>query len=87
MRPQYLALILILLAPHPSRSQETTASGLKGPVHSVLTEDFGDENGGSDKPLGSLYIIYDEQGHQSEILGYKPDGSLGVYIARMCSPL
>ena len=79
MRPQYLALILILLAPHPSRSQEAAASGLKGPVHSVLTQDFGDENGGSDKPLGSLYAIYDEQGYQSEIFSYKPDGSLWAH--------
>jgi hypothetical protein len=72
-------LILILLAPNPSRSQEAAASGLKGPVHSVLTEDFGDENGGSDKPLGSLYVIYDEQGYQSEIFSYKPDGSLWAH--------
>ena len=30
LRPQYLALILILVAPGPSRSQEAAASGLKG---------------------------------------------------------
>ena len=79
MRPQYLVLILILLAPHPSRSQEAAASGLKGPVHSVLTQDFGDENGGSDKPLGSAHETYDAQGYQSEIFRYKPDGSLWAH--------
>jgi hypothetical protein len=63
LRPQYLALILILVAPGPSRSQEAAASDLKGPVHSVRTEDFGDENGGSDKPLGSLYEICDVQAY------------------------
>jgi hypothetical protein len=63
LRPQYLALILILVAPGPSRSQEAAASGLKGTVHSALTEDFGNENCGSDKPLGSLYEIYDAQGY------------------------
>ncbi len=63
LRPHYLALILILVAPGPSRSQEAAASGLKGTVHSALTEDFGDENCGSDKPLGSLYEIYDAQGY------------------------
>jgi hypothetical protein len=74
-----MALILMLLSPHPSWSQEAVASGLKGPVHSVLTEDFGDENGESDKTLGSVYEIYDAQGYQSEIFRYKPDGSLWLH--------
>jgi hypothetical protein len=72
-------LILILLAPHPSQSQDAAASGLKGHVHSVLSEDFGDENGTSDKPLASLYVIYDQQGYQWEIFRYEPDGSLSTH--------
>jgi hypothetical protein len=66
LRLQYLALILILVSSGPSRSQEAAASGPRGPVHSVLTEDFGDENGGSDKPLGSRYEVYDAQGFVSQ---------------------
>ena len=79
MRPQYLALILILLVPQPSWSQEAAASGLKGPVYSVFAEDFGDDNGDVNKSRGSTYVMYDRQGYELEIFRYKPDGSPWVH--------
>ena len=79
MRPICLALILILLARLPSWSQEATAVGLKGPVHTVLTEEFSDENGVSHQSRGSTFEVYDRQGYQLEVYCYKPDGSLGVH--------
>jgi len=76
---KFLALILPLLAPLPSWPQEATAVGLKGLVHTVLTEEFDDEK---DIPLqsgGSSYEVYDRHGYQLELYRYKPDGSLWVH--------
>jgi hypothetical protein len=76
---KFLALILPLLAPLPSLPQEATAVGLKGLVHTVLTEEFGDENGVSHQSRGSIYEVYDRHGYQLEVYRYKPDGSLLVH--------
>jgi hypothetical protein len=79
LRPNCLALILILLVPLPSWSQEATAVGLKGLVHTVLTEEFIDENGVSHQSRGSTIEVYDRRGYQLEVYRYKPDGSLWVH--------
>jgi len=72
-------LILILLAPLPSWSQEATAVGLKGLVHTVLIEEFSDENGVFHQSRGSTFEVYDRRGYQLEVYRYKPDGSLWVH--------
>jgi YD repeat-containing protein len=79
LRPDCLALILILLVRLPSWSQEATAVGLKGRVHTVRTEDFSNENGESRESRGSTLEVYDRHGYQLEIYRYKPDGSLWVH--------
>jgi len=79
LRRNCLALILILLVRPPSWSQEATAVGLKGPVHTVLTEEFIDESGASQQSRGSTFEVYDRQGYQLESYRYKPDGSLWAH--------
>jgi hypothetical protein len=79
LRSNCLALILLLLVPLPCWSQEATAVGLKGLVHTVLTEEFGDEDGVSRQSRGSSYEVYDRRGYQLEVYRYKPDGSLWVH--------
>ena len=73
------ALILMLPVRLPSWSQEATAVGLKGLVHTVLTEEFSDENGVSQESRGSILEVCDRHGYQLEIYRYKPDGSLWVH--------
>jgi hypothetical protein len=72
-------LILIFFVQLPSWSQEAGAIGLKGPVYTVLTEDFRNEGGVSNKPSGCLFEIYDRRGYVLELFRYKPDGSLWVH--------
>src|SRR5438105_8598289 len=60
-------------------AQEALAIGLKGPVHSVLTEEFTSEGGVRREPSGSVLEIYDREGYQVEGYRYKPDGSLWVH--------
>ena len=79
LRPNCLALILILLLRLPSWSQEATAVGLKGLAHTVLTEEFSDENGVSQESRGSTFEVYDRHGYQLEVYRYKSDGSLWVH--------
>jgi hypothetical protein len=79
LRSNCLALFLLLLVPLPSWSQEATVVGLKGLVHTILTEEFGDENGVSHQSRGSIYEVYDRRGYQLEVYRYKPDGSLWVH--------
>lgn len=78
MRTGPLALVLILVAPASSWSQEAAAIGLKGPVRTVLTEYLRNEDGLSSKAIASAFEIYDQRGYQLEIFRYKPDGSLWV---------
>jgi hypothetical protein len=73
------ALLLILLARLPSWSQEAAAVGLKGPVHTVLAEEFSNENDASSESRGSSFDVYDRHGNQLEGYRYKPDGSLWVH--------
>lgn len=52
--------------------------GLEGAVHTVLTEEFKDEDGLSHESRGSAFEVYDRHGYQLEVYRYKPDGSLWV---------
>jgi len=52
---------------------------MKGRVHTVLTEEFSDENGLPRESRGSTFEVYDPHGYQLEIYRYKPDGSLWVH--------
>jgi hypothetical protein len=62
----------------PTWSQEATALGLRGPVHTVLTQEFSDENGASES-RGWTFEVYDRHGYTLEVYRYKPDGSLWVH--------
>jgi hypothetical protein len=79
LRPRYSLFILFLLLPSPAHSQEAIAVGLKGPAHTVLTEEFNDEDGVSHESRGSVFEVYDRHGYQLEVYRYKPDGSLWVH--------
>jgi hypothetical protein len=79
LRPICSALILILLIQFSCWSQEATAVGLKGPVHTVLTEEFSDENGLTYQSRGSTFEVYDRQGYQLEAYRYDPGGFLRVH--------
>lgn len=79
MRPICSALILILVIQLSSWSQEAIAVGLKGPVHTVLSEEFSDENGLPYQSRGSTFEIYDRQGYQLEVYRYNSDGFLWVH--------
>ena len=45
VRTAFLALVVIVVLRMPAQSQEATVVGLKGPVHTVLTEEFNDADG------------------------------------------
>jgi len=79
LRRVCLALTLILLLRPPSWSQEAAAVGLKGPVHTVLTEELINENGMSNQSRGWTFEVFDRHGYQLEVYRYKPDGSLWVH--------
>ena len=79
MRTFCLALILTFLVQHPSQSQEASALWLKGPVYTVLTEEFSDENSTSHQSSGSAFDIYDRKGYLLELYRYKPDGSMWAH--------
>jgi len=76
-----LALLVIPLVRLPAWPQEARAVGLKGLVHTVLTEEFIDENGESHESRGSTVEVYDRQGYQLEVYRYKPDGSLWAHTS------
>jgi len=79
MRTAFLVLVLMAVTQIPASSQEAKVVGLKGPVHSVLTEEFTSEGGTRPEPSGSVLEIFDRQGYQLEVYRYKPDGSLWVH--------
>jgi YD repeat-containing protein len=80
VRTSLSALFLTLLAGIPAWAQEALALGLKGPVHTVLTEEFGTPNGAApSEPTGSVLEVYDPQGYQLEVFRYKADGSLWAH--------
>jgi hypothetical protein len=68
-------LFLKLLAGVPAWAQEVLAIGLKGPVHTVLTEEFSSQSGARGEPSGTVLEIYDRQGYQLEVYRYEADGS------------
>jgi hypothetical protein len=63
----------------PAWAQEALAVGLKGTVHTVLTEEFRSDDGVHREAMGSTLDIYDSKGYQLEFLRYKPDGSLWAH--------
>ena len=79
MRLAFTILFLNLLAGLSAWAQEALAIGLKGPVHSVLTEEFTSEGGVRREPSGSVLEIYDREGYQLDVYRYKPDGSIWVH--------
>lgn len=79
MRTAFLVLVLIAVAQVPVWSQEARVVGLKGPVHTVLTEDSKDADGSPTTSIGSTFEVYDRQGYQLELYRYKPDGSVWVH--------
>ena len=79
VRTGFLVLFLTFLAAIPAWAQEPLALGLKGQVHTVLTEEFTSAGGVRREPLGSVLEIYDRQGYQLEVYRYKPDGTLWVH--------
>lgn len=54
MRSAILIPLLASLVGVPARAQEALAIGLKGPVHTVLTEEFTSEGGARGEPSGSV---------------------------------
>ena len=57
----------------PPRNSEAAMVGLRGPVHSVLTETF---DHGEGKPTNSILVIYDPEGFTVDEYRYESDGSL-----------
>jgi len=76
LRTFCLALILTFFVQLPSLSQEAPALGLKGPVYTVLTEEFNNQNSTSHESSGSAFDVYDREGYLLELYRYKHDGSL-----------
>ena len=66
VRTAIVILFLTFLAGTPARAQEALAIGLKGHVHTVLTEEFTTEGSVRGESRGSTLDVY----------RYKPDGSL-----------
>jgi hypothetical protein len=56
----------------PAKSSESTLIGLRGPVHTVLTESFD----GLGHPEGSRLTVYEPDGYELEEYRYEPGGSL-----------
>lgn len=80
MRTAFSVLFLTFLAGIPTWAQEAIALGLKGPVHIVLTEEFGTPDGASpSEPTGSTFEVYEQGGYMREFFRYKPDGSLWTH--------
>lgn len=80
MRQICLALIIILAVSPSYRCQdEASLLGLRGHVHTVLTENFSSKAGVSRESLNSSFDIYDSRGYQLEGYLYKPDGSLWAH--------
>ena len=61
-------------AQHPAN--EAAIVGLRGPVHSVLTETFDYRGSLQATPTGSTLVIYDSEGYLLEEYRCEPDGSL-----------
>jgi hypothetical protein len=79
VRIAFTILFLNFLAGVPAWAQEALVVGLKGPVHTVLTEDFTSEDAVHRESTGTSLDIYDRHGYQLEVYRYKPDGTLWVH--------
>ena len=60
----------------PAKNSEAAIVGLRGPVHSVLTETFDHRESPQATPTGSTLVIYDPEGYLLEEYRYEPEGSL-----------
>lgn len=67
-------------AQQPAKNSEAAMVGLRGPVHSVLTEAFDNRESPQAAPKGSTLVIYDPEGYLLEEYRYEADGSLRSHI-------
>ena len=56
----------------PAKNGEAAVIGLRGPVHSVLTENFNYRDNSQGKPTESALAIYDPEGYLLEEYHYEP---------------
>jgi hypothetical protein len=63
----------------PPKNGEAAVIGLRGPVHSVLTENFNYRDNSQGKPTESALAIYDPEGYLLEEYHYEPDGALRLH--------
>jgi hypothetical protein len=79
-RWSFLSLLLFCpqfcFAQQPAKNSEVAMVGLRGLVHSVLTETFDYRESPQGRPTGSTLVIYDPEGYLLEKYRYEPDGSL-----------
>jgi hypothetical protein len=78
VRTAFAILFLTLFEGMPAQAQEALAIGLKGHVHTLLTEEFTTE-GGVRESRDSTLDVYEQAGYELEFFRYKPDGSLWVH--------
>jgi hypothetical protein len=77
-----LSIIILLMGPpfclgqQPAQNSEAALAGMRGPVHTVLTEstDYGDNPRGS--PMWSVLVVYDSNGYALEEYRYEPSGAV-----------
>jgi putative transposase len=63
----------------PAKNGEAAVIGLRGPVHSVLTENFNYRDNSQGKPTESALAIYDPEGYLLEEYHYEPGGALRLH--------
>lgn len=80
VRLAFAILFISFMVGAPAWAQEALAVGLKGPVHTVLAEEFKSDDGVHREAMGSTLDIYDSKGYQLEFFRYKPDGSLWAHM-------
>jgi YD repeat-containing protein len=66
----------LCFAQQPAKNSEAAIVGLRGPVHSVLTETFDNREIPHATPMASTLVIYDPEGYLLDEYRYQPDGSL-----------
>jgi YD repeat-containing protein len=84
-RWSFLSAVLLFcprfcFAQQPAKNNEATMAGLRGPVRSVLTENFNYQDNSQGKPAESALAIYDPEEFLLEEYRYEPDGSLRSHI-------
>jgi hypothetical protein len=82
-RWSFLSLLLLCpqfwYAQQPAKNSESAMVGLRGQVHTVLTESFDYRDNPQGKPTGSSLVIYDPDGYLLEEYHYEPDGALRLH--------